>query len=238
MISETAIISPNAKIGENVKIGNYVVVKDNVIIGDGTVIGDFCIIGESITISSTPLIIGKQSLIRSHSVLYESAIIGNDFVCGHNVQVRENSKIGKNCQIGSNSDLQGDLDFGNFSRTQSNVFIGKYSKIEEFAWILPNVSLLNDLTPPSNNLKGPIIKSFAVLCANSTIMPNITIGSQCVIGANSLVTRSTQSGYLYLGSPAKKTKKVQEIYFNKNTPAYPWTKRFFRGYPDEEINNW
>ena len=238
MISHTAIVSPHAKLGSNVTIGNYSIIKDHVVIGDNSVIGDFCLLGEPVNNADKPLIIGKNAYIRSHSIFYQSAAVGNYFVCGHNVHIREKTNIGHHCQIGSNSDLQGNLEFGNFSRTQSNVFIGKYSKIEKFVWILPSVSLLNDITPPSDSLQGPTIKSFAVLCANSIIMPNITVEKNCVIGANSLVASSTNADYLYLGSPAKKIKKVNEIYTEEGRSAYPWTKRFFRGYPEEEISKW
>jgi len=231
MISKTAVISDKATLGRNVHIGEYTIIKDNVVIDDDSIIKDFCVIGEEVykNNSSNPLVIGKNAFIRSHSVIYQCSSIGINFTCGHNVHIRENTKIGNNCQIGSNSEIQGDVFIGNFTRTQSNVFISKFSYVDNYVWLLPYVSLLNDRTPPSDNLVGPKIMEFAVISANCTIMPDVTIGNNSVIGANSLVDKNVESGFLYYGSPAKKIKKIQEVLYNE-IPAYPWKDRFKRGY--------
>lgn len=38
---------------------------------------------------------------------------------------------------------------------------------------------------------------------NTIIMPGVTIGSECVIGAGSIVTKDVPSGYVACGNPAK-----------------------------------
>lgn len=45
---------------------------------------------------------------------------------------------------------------------------------------------------------------------NSIILPNVTIGDDCVIGAGSVVTKSLESGYVYAGVPAKAVRSVSE----------------------------
>ena len=50
------------------------------------------------------------------------------------------------------------------------------------------------------------IQNFAGVGANVTIMPGVTIAEGSVIGANSLVTKSTEPWTIYYGSPARPIK--------------------------------
>lgn len=51
--------------------------------------------------------------------------------------------------------------------------------------------------------------------AESVILPNVTIGDNVVIGANATVTNDLESGYVYVGTPAKKICSIEE-FCNKN----------------------
>jgi dTDP-4-amino-4,6-dideoxy-D-glucose acyltransferase len=50
------------------------------------------------------------------------------------------------------------------------------------------------------------IKKFAGIGTNVIIMPGVTIAEGSVVGANSLVTKDTESWTIYVGSPAKPIK--------------------------------
>ncbi len=50
------------------------------------------------------------------------------------------------------------------------------------------------------------IERFASVGVNSVIMPGVTVGEGCVIGAGSVVTKSTEPWSVYIGAPAKKVK--------------------------------
>ncbi len=45
---------------------------------------------------------------------------------------------------------------------------------------------------------------------NVTVLGGVTIGSGCVVGANSLVTKDIPAGYLAMGSPARPVRKISE----------------------------
>jgi dTDP-4-amino-4,6-dideoxy-D-glucose acyltransferase len=51
-----------------------------------------------------------------------------------------------------------------------------------------------------------VFENFANTGANVTILPGVTLGEGCVIGANSLVTKNTEPWTIYAGSPAKPIK--------------------------------
>ena len=45
---------------------------------------------------------------------------------------------------------------------------------------------------------------------NVTVLPGVTIGDNVVIGAGSVVTKDLESGYVYVGNPAKKLKAIKK----------------------------
>ena len=47
-----------------------------------------------------------------------------------------------------------------------------------------------------------------IIGANVTILPNIKIGKNAIIGAGSVVTKNIQSNTIAFGNPAKKFKLV------------------------------
>lgn len=240
-IHPSAIVSSKAKIGINVKIGPFTVIHDNVSLGNDSIIEGFCELGVSNHLSNNErLLIGANSHIRSHSVFYEASVFGEKLVTGHRVTVREKIRAGKNLNIGTLSDLQGHTEIGDYVRFHSNVHIGKKSKIGDYIWIFPYVVLTNDPHPPSNVLKGVTVEDYAVIATMSVILPGVTVGSKCLIGAHSLVNKDTESSMLYAGTPAKKICATSKITLQDGTDAaaYPWTNHFHRGYPEDAIKTW
>ena len=51
-----------------------------------------------------------------------------------------------------------------------------------------------------------IMKRFSCLGTNAVVLPGVTISEGSVIGANSLVTKTTEPWTIYVGSPAKPIK--------------------------------
>lgn len=240
-IHQTAYISPKCTIGEDTSIGAFTIIHDNVMLGKNVEIGSFCEIGVSNHLSEHQnLIIGDNSIIRSHSVFYEGSIFGENLITGHRVTVREKINAGKNLKIGTLSDLQGHCEIGDYVRMHSNVHIGQKSQIGSFVWIYPYVVLTNDPHPPSDLLKGVIVEDFVVIATMSVILPGVTLGKGCLIGAHSLVAKNVEEGILCVGSPAKSIFPARKIKLQNgsNRPAYPWNKHFFRGYPDDIVNQW
>jgi UDP-3-O-[3-hydroxymyristoyl] glucosamine N-acyltransferase len=241
LIHATAIVSKKAKIGKNVKIGQYTTIYDNVEIADDSTIEGYCEIGVKNHLSEgKSLYIGINSHIRSHSIFYEGSRFQEKLITGHRVTVREKTFAGKNLQIGTLTDIQGDCVIGDYVRMHSNVHIGQKSKIGNFIWIFPYVVLTNDPHPPSEVLQGVTVEDFVVISTMSVILPNITIKTGCLIGANSLLGIKTEENMLYSGNPAKKVCLASKIRLKDGTrkPAYPWIKHFHRGYPKEVISEW
>lgn len=243
-LGNNTLIHDGVKIGDNVTIGDNCIIYPNSVIGDDTFIGPFSTIGEPLNsyyssnnYVNPETVIGEGSLIRSYSIIYSDVKIGSHFQTGHRVTIREKAIIGNYVRIGTLSDIQGHCQIGNYVSMHSNVHICQKSSIADYVWIFPYVVLTNDPTPPSEEIEGPIIDSFAIIATGSIILPGVHVGEDSLIGALSLVRKDVPKETLVMGNPAKEMFSVRKIK-NKHTgkPAYPWRHSFKRGMPWEETS--
>lgn len=233
-------ISPTAIIGKNVRIGDRTVVYDNVEIGDNTIICNDCVIGEPLnayysapdTYKNPKTIIGANSLIRSHTIIYADSKFGEGLQTGHRVTIREKTQMGAHCSIGTVSDIQGHSVFGDYVRMHSNVHIGQKSRIGNYCWVFPYTVFTNDPTPPSESCMGPSVGDYSIIATHCLLLPGITIGCHCLIGAFTMVSKDVEDYKVVLGAPGKVIKDVREVIDRETGKAhYPWPKRFNRGMP-------
>lgn len=231
-------ISESAIIGENVRIGDNTVIYDNVRIGDNSTIANNCFIGEptadyyqSESHENKPTVIGKNTLIRSHAIIYEDVSIGDNFQSGHRITIREKSIIGSNCGVGTNCDLQGYLTVGNHCHFHSDVHVCQHSEIGSYVFIYPGTVLANDKHPPTEFVKGPTIGDYTQIGIQSSIIGDLAVGENCLIGASSVITKDCEDYSFMLGSPAKWKGDVRELKSESGEPLYPWKNRFSRGMP-------
>ena len=137
--------------------------------------------------------------------------------------------------MGTLSDIQGYCEVGNYVRMHSNVHIGQESKIENYVWIFPYVILTNDPTPPSNELKGVTLKSFAVIATGSILLPGVTVEGDSLVAAGAVVTKDVKEGDVVGGNPAKVISHISKIRNHiTGENVYPWRYTFKRGMPWEE----
>lgn len=243
-IKEGVIIGENVIIEDNVYLDYGCIIRDNVHIKRGGFIGARSILGEYLMdfykdkINKVhPLIIGENALIRTENVIYGDTTIGDNFQSGHKVTIRENARIGNNVRIGTLSDIQGHCEIGNYISIHSNVHIGQKSKICDYVWIFPYVVLTNDPTPPSDEMLGVTIDSFAIVSTGSILLPGVHINEDALVGAGAIVTKDVNKEMVSVGNPAKEICSVRKIK-NKFTGelVYPWRYAFKRGMPWEETD--
>ena len=123
-----------------------------------------------------------------------------------------NCTIGENCNICSHCLIENDVKIGNNVTVKCGVQIWDGIEIEDDVFIGANVTFTNDKYPKSKNpdwtlLRTKICKG-ASIGAGSTILPGITIGTNAVVGAGSVVTKSIPDNELWLGNPARFVRKT------------------------------
>ena len=129
-----------------------------------------------------------------------------------------NCKIGNNCIIGAFAEV-GNAEIGNNCKIEANAFIPKGIKIEDNVFIGPHVCFVNDKKPRACNESEEIklnkdwkpgktiVKKGASIGANSTIICNVTIGENAMVGAGSVVVKDVPANAVFAGNPAKEIKK-------------------------------
>jgi acetyltransferase-like isoleucine patch superfamily enzyme len=147
--------------------------------------------------------IGHHAVLRSGTIIYCDVIIGDNFQSGHNTLIREKTRIGDRTVIGTATVIDGNTHIGNDVSLQSMVYIPTNTIIGDHVFIGPNAVLTNDRYPPSGCLKGPIIKTGAVVGANATILPGVCIGEGALVAAGSIVTRDVPDHMMAVGNPAR-----------------------------------
>lgn len=232
-VHKTAIVE--AELDPSVSVGAFSIIGRNANIGPRTVIGSHCVVGEN----SVPVTIGADSILRSHTVIYGGSTYGDGLETGHHATLREGVTAGINLRVGTLSDLQGDVQLGDYVRLHSNVHVGKFSSIGDFVWIFPYTVLTNDPHPPSEvGLSGPTIGSYSIIGAQCCVLPSVEVGRGAMIGAGSVVVKNVRGGFLAIGSPAKEIKPLTDVLSPSGEKLYPWTMRYTKGFPSEVVERW
>ncbi len=128
------------------------------------------------------------------------------------VQVGENAVIGKNCNIANGVYIDRNVIIGDNVKIHNKALLYHGLKVEDNCFIGPGVCFTNDKFPAYNKTrdlanKRWVMKKGAAIGANATILPDINIGANAVVGAGSVVTRSVGNSTIVCGNPAKVIKK-------------------------------
>ena len=122
------------------------------------------------------------------------------------------TKFGDNCFVGPFTEIQKNVKIGNNTKIQSHSFICELVNIGDNCFIGHGVVFINDKfhdSKPANRDKKKwsktTINSKVYIGSNSTILP-VTICSNVVIGAGSVITKDITKPGKYAGNPAKKIK--------------------------------
>lgn len=163
--------------------------------------------GENVCISDDVIINNPQNIQIGNNVRIDCHCI---LIAGKNskIIIGNNVHIAAGCYLfGSNADIV----FEDYSGISSNVVI--YTASDDYTegyMTNPTVEMF------FRKIKsGPVIlKKHVVVGSGSILLPDIILEHGTSVGANSLVTKSTQPFDFIFGSPAKFFKKRKNIYLS------------------------
>lgn len=149
----------------------------------------------------------KEKVIFVHPTAeVQSTMIGEGTCIWQYCVVLKNAKIGKNCNLNYNVFVENDVIIGDNVTVKSGVQLWDGIRLENNAFISPNVTFTNDFKPRSKQYPirflNTFVKEGASIGANSTIIGGITIGKFSMIGAGSVVTKNIPDYTLWYGNPA------------------------------------
>lgn len=121
--------------------------------------------------------------------------------------VFRNAEIGRNCNICANVLVEDDVIIGDNVTVKSGVQLWNGARIEDNVFIGPNVTFTNEHFSRSkqypDHFEKTIIKRWASLGANCTIVCGNTVGEYSLIGAGSVVTKDIPPYTIWYGNPAR-----------------------------------
>lgn len=137
--------------------------------------------------------------------------LGKKFHAGRGCHLWAPNKIviGDFCYLGRGSQIECDVEFGNFVFTGNNVaFVGRYD--HNYEEVGKPILLSSRIKDPDYNWKGLdqqiAIEDDVWIGYGSIILGGVKIGQGSIIAAGSVVTKDVESFSIYGGVPAKKIK--------------------------------
>jgi acetyltransferase-like isoleucine patch superfamily enzyme len=162
--------------------------------------------------ASLALQVGSHAVIRAHSVIYAGSQIGSHLETGHGVVIREENRLGDHLSIWNNSTIDYGCIVGNRVRIHCNVYVAQFTTIEDDVFLAPGVMIANDRHPICKAcMKGPTIKRGARVGINATLLPEIVVGEEALIGAGAVVTKDVPAGAVVVGNPARIIGRAKDL---------------------------
>jgi acetyltransferase-like isoleucine patch superfamily enzyme len=222
-IGRNVVLHPDALLCGAVTIGNNVTVHPGVVVDDGCVIHDGVVIGRPPRTAGNmcrqvpmggPATIGAGTVIGANVVIYSGVKIGQRALIGDLTTIREGCCLDDACVIGHGSSLQFDTKIGARSRIGVGALLGDML-VEADVFLGPGVSNFNDndvyltrygLTPL--NMKGVVIRRFALVGTGATLAAGVEIGMGAIVAPAAMVTHSVSDWTVVRGVPARPMRLV------------------------------
>src|SRR5208283_3681609 len=130
--------------------------------------------------------------------------IGDETKIGAFVEIQKNATVGKRCKI------------------SSHTFICEGVTIEDNVFVGHNVAFINDSFPRATTDDGDLqteadwkveptfVKKGASVGSGCTILANITIGENALVGAGSVVTKDVPANAIVAGNPARFIRYIEQ----------------------------
>lgn len=165
------------------------------------------IFGENVFIANDVIFQNAQNIIIGNNVRIDTQCI---LIAGENnkIIIGNNIHISAGCYFYGNS---GDIKLEDFATISGKCIL--YTANDDYT----DGYMTNPMVDIKYRklIKGNItLKKHAIVGCSSVVLPNVVLEYATSVGANSLVTKSTNSFDLIAGNPAKFIKKRKNIFLN------------------------
>jgi acetyltransferase-like isoleucine patch superfamily enzyme len=130
-------------------------------------------------------------------------------------------QIGDETKIGAFVEIQKNASVGRCCKISSHTFVCEGVTIEDNVFVGHGVTFINDSYPRATTSDGDlqtetdwsvektVVKRGASIGSGSTILANLVIGENAIVGAGSVVTRDVPPNTIVAGNPAKVLRLIE-----------------------------
>ena len=152
--------------------------------------------------------------------------IAPDVKLGHNVKFSQfinlyGCEVGDETKIGAFVEIQKNAKVGRRCKISSHTFICEGVTIEDEVFVGHNVTFVNDSFPRATSRTGvlqteqdwkvevTLVRKGASIGSGATILANVEIGENALIGAGCVVTRDVPANAIMVGNPGKVVRNLE-----------------------------
>ena len=152
--------------------------------------------------------------------------ISPDVKVGHDVKFSQfinlyGCEVGDGTKIGAFVEIQKNAKVGQRCKISSHTFICEGVTIEDEVFVGHNVTFVNDSFPRATSRTGALqseqdwkvevtlVKRGASIGSGATILANVVIGENALVGAGCVVTRDVPANAIMIGNPGKVVRNLE-----------------------------
>ena len=142
------------------------------------------------------------------AVVDPGAVLGAGVRIWHFCHVMSGAELGQGSMLGQGCFVGRGVRIGRGVRVQNHVSLFEGVELEDEVFIGPSAVFTNVVNPRAHvNRKGELSRTLvrrgATIGANATILPGVTLGKHCFVGAGAVVREDVGAYELVLGVPAR-----------------------------------